>query len=100
MALPWPSGTPLLARSTSVAPSPPAADRTRDTAGRVATGLVTKVRDAVLSPTAALVLMLLGLALLFVLPLVGLPYLAVVVLPAVIYHLRAERRPRIPSARR
>jgi hypothetical protein len=36
--------------------------------------------------------MLLGLALLFVLPLVGLPFVAVVVLPAVIYHLRAERR--------
>jgi hypothetical protein len=44
------------------------------------------------NPLTALVVMLLGLALLFVLPLVGLPFVAVVVLPAVVYHLRPERR--------
>jgi hypothetical protein len=44
------------------------------------------------NPLTALVVMLVGLALLFVLPLVGLPFVAVVVLPAVVYHLRPERR--------
>lgn len=90
MALPWPSGMPLLSR--------PATTATTDGDGDPVAGLrhlARRTREVALNPTTALVAMLLGLVLLFALPLVGLPFLAVVVLPAVIYHLRAERRPRL-----
>jgi hypothetical protein len=92
MALPWPHGTPTLPRPLRAMSSTaaPTADRERTTVSRPA--LLTRVGAVATAPTTALVVMLLGLALLFVLPLVGLPFVAVVVLPAVIYHLRAERR--------
>ena len=102
MALPWPSGTPLFARSPGSAPtagpvaSAPAAER----GATDAPGLPTQVHDVAVNPMTALVAMLLGLVLLFAVPLVGLPFLAVVVLPLVIYHLRAERQSQLHSARR
>jgi hypothetical protein len=102
MALPWPHSTPTLPRPVP-AVSAPAPARPADTAGRA--GLVERTRAAArrsprvaalgalaVNPLTALVVMLVGLALLFVLPLVGLPFVAVVVLPAVIFHLRPERR--------
>jgi hypothetical protein len=92
MALPWPHGTPTLPRPVRAvsATAAPTAERERTTGSRPA--LLTRIEAVVTAPTTALVVMLLGLALLFVLPLVGLPFVAVVVLPAVIYHLGAERR--------
>ena len=54
-----------------------------------------RLRAVATSPTTALVVMLLGLTLLFVLPVVGLPFVALVVLRAVVYHLRAEGRSRL-----
>lgn len=50
------------------------------------------------SPVTALVVIVLGLVLLFAMPLLGLPFLALVVLPAVVHHLRAEHRPHLPGA--
>ena len=103
MALPWPHSTPTLPRPVPPVPGPaPArpAGRTTgvaDLAARVRTAARENPRLAQLAavaahPLTALVVMLVGLALLFVLPLVGLPFVAVVVLPVVIYHLRPERR--------
>lgn len=98
MALPLPQDpsrtlprlVPVLPRITPVV---------RDRAGRAErTGpspAVARAWDAATSPTTALVIMLLGLALLFALPVVGLPFVALVVLPAVVYHLRAEHRVRL-----
>jgi hypothetical protein len=54
-----------------------------------------RARALAISPTTALVIMLLGLGLLFALPVVGLPFVALVVLPAVVYHLRTEHRVRL-----
>lgn len=89
MALPWPHGTPTLPRSVGAVTPVATASRTA-TATRPP--LVARAVALVTAPTTALVVMLVGLALLFVLPLVGLPFVALVVLPAVVYHLRAERR--------
>ena len=104
MALPWPSGMPLLPRQGATASSADASTSADAAApGDAAAGLrhlVARSRELAVNPTTALVAMLLGLALLFVMPLVGLPFLAVVVLPLVIFHLRVERRPRLGSARR
>ena len=105
MALPWPSGMPLLPRpASSTSPSTASSSAHDDTTpGNASAGLrhlAVRAREIAVNPTSALVAMLLGLALLFVVPLVGLPFLAVVVLPAVIFHLREERRPRLGSARR
>lgn len=115
MALPWPHSTPTLPRPVPSVPRPaptPPSERTErldriDGTDRSSarTGLADRAvalarrhpRLAQLgvlatNPLTALVVMLVGLALLFVLPLVGLPFVAVVVLPAVVYHLRPERR--------
>ncbi|WP_433781884.1 hypothetical protein ACQPX6_18675 [Actinomycetospora sp. CA-101289] len=102
MALPWPHSTPTLPRPASAVPRTAPA-RPADAAG--SPGLAARITTAArhqpalvrlgaiaTNPLTALVVMLIGLALLFVLPLVGLPFVAVVVLPAVIFHLRPERR--------
>jgi hypothetical protein len=96
MALPWPHSTPTLPRPV---PAPAAARTTGRTGAinRLGAAARRSPRLAALgafatNPLTALVVMLVGLALLFVLPLVGLPFVAVVVLPAVVYHLRPERR--------
>ncbi|GAA4942889.1 hypothetical protein EV188_105176 [Actinomycetospora succinea] len=93
MALPWPNTAPTLPRPVPTAPRPAPAG----VVGRVSSAARRSPRLARLgafatNPLTALVVMLLGLALLFVVPLVGLPFVAVVVLPAVIYHLRPEHR--------
>ncbi len=59
-----------------------------------------RTREVVISPVTALVVMLLGLIGLFVLPMVGLPFVALVVLPVVIYQLRAEQRRTLRLGRR
>lgn len=92
MAVSWPFA-PTAPRSMAAVPSATpgraaGASTTADAEG----GPTAQVRAVALSPVTGLVVMLLGLALLFVLPPVGLPFVALVVLPAVIYHLRAERR--------
>lgn len=106
MALPWPHNTPTLPRPvpsvSSPAPARPAGRASgvaglTDLAARLGTAARRNPRLApfgtvAANPLTALVVMLVGLALLFVLPLVGLPFVAIVVLPAVIYHLRPERR--------
>ena len=90
MALPWPHSAPTLPRPV------PALTRARlvENAGEMVRTRPVLARLAALatSPVTALIVMLAGLALLFVAPLIGLPFVALVVLPAVIYHLRAERR--------
>ncbi|MFC5140986.1 hypothetical protein ACFPK1_22310 [Actinomycetospora rhizophila] len=93
MALPWPNTAPTLPRPVPAAPRPTPAG----VAGRVGTAArrhpsLVRLGEIATNPLTALVVMLVGLALLFVLPLVGLPFVAVVVLPAVVYHLRPERR--------
>ena len=97
MALPWPHSTPTLPRPVP-APNPagPAA-RAAAFTERVGTAArrhhaLVRLGEIATSPLTALVVMLLGLALLFVLPTVGLPFVALVVLPAVVFHLRPERR--------
>ena len=97
MALPWPHSTPTLPRPVSAAPRtarPAVAAGVAERATTAARSHPAFVRLGAIatSPLTALVVMLIGLALLFVLPLVGLPFVAVVVLPAVIFHLRPERR--------
>ena len=100
MALPWPHSTPTLTRPVSAVPHPAAARSSAPATGLVERITTTARRHPALvrlgeiatHPLTALVVMLIGLALLFVLPLVGLPFVAVVVLPAVIFHLRPERR--------
>jgi hypothetical protein len=99
MALPWPHSTPTLPRPVSAVPRTAPA-RPADAAGfaeRLTTAArrqpaLVRLGTLATNPLTALVVMLVGLALLFVLPLVGLPFVAVVVLPAVIFHLRPERR--------
>ena len=96
MALPWPHSTPTLPRPVSAVPRTAPADSTglaeRVTAAARRNRAVVHLGTIAANPLTALVVMLIGLALLFVLPLVGLPFVAVVVLPAVIFHLRPERR--------
>ena len=94
MAMPWPHGTPTLPRSApALSASEVRPDRT-DADRRELSQVLEPVRAIAASPVTALVAMLVGLALLFVLPLIGLPFVAVVVLPAVVYQLQAERRAR------
>jgi hypothetical protein len=59
-----------------------------------------RARELATSPVTALVVMLLGLVGLFALPMVGLPFVALVVLPVVIYQLRAEQRRHLRLGRR
>jgi hypothetical protein len=96
MALPWPHSTPTLPRPVPAVPRTAPADSTglaeRVTAAARRNPAVLRLGALAANPLTALVVMLIGLALLFVLPLVGLPFVAVVVLPAVIFHLRPERR--------
>ncbi|HWN28325.1 MAG TPA: hypothetical protein VNP37_15265 [Actinomycetospora sp.] len=96
MALPWPHSTPTLPRPVSAVPRTAAADSAalaeRVIAAARRSPAVVRLGTIAANPLTALVVMLIGLALLFVLPLVGLPFVAVVVLPAVIFHLRPERR--------
>ncbi|GAA4888234.1 hypothetical protein [Actinomycetospora straminea] len=94
MALPWPHSTPTLPRPV---PAPSPAARAAALTDRVGTAArrhpaLVRLGEIATSPLTALVVMLLGLALLFVLPTVGLPFVALVVLPAVVFHLRPERR--------
>lgn len=106
MALPWPHSTPTLPRPVPAVPAP--AGRTAsltgvaERAGTAARRHPALVRLGALaaSPVTALVVMLVGLALLFVLPMVGLPFVALVVLPAVVYHLQSERRSNLRRPRR
>ena len=92
MALPWPHGLPTMPVPTvRVAPAAPATRRTRPELERL--------RAIALAPVTTLVAMLAGLVLLFAVPLVGLPFVALVVLPAVIFQLRAERRPYLRTRR-
>ncbi|NMO90493.1 hypothetical protein [Actinomycetospora sp. TBRC 11914] len=88
MALPWPHNTPTLPR---VGLPDLRADQPT-TAARPTPEWLVRARDVATSPVTALVVMLLGLIGLFVLPMVGLPFVALVVLPIVIYQLRAEQR--------
>jgi hypothetical protein len=96
MALPWPHSTPTLPRPlsavTRTAPADSAGLAERVTAAARRSPALVRLGAIAAHPLTALVVMLIGLALLFVLPLVGLPFVAVVVLPAVVFHLRPERR--------
>jgi hypothetical protein len=103
MALPWPHSTPTLPRPVAAParPGTPAPTRLARRGAALAARLGAAARRQPLlvrlgavatAPLTALIVMLVGLALLFALPPVGLPFVAVVVLPAVVYHLRAERR--------
>lgn len=93
MALPWPHGLPTMPVPTvRPAPAPSAAAR-RDRLD------LDRLRTIALAPVTTLVVMLLGLALLFVVPWIGLPFVALVVLPAVVFQLRAERRPYLRARR-
>ena len=96
MAVSWP-----LTPTVSPTPAPSTADRTSAARplAEPAAQAAARLREIALSPVTGLVAMFLGLALLFGLPMVGLPFVAVVVLPAVIYHLQSERRPRYRSHR-
>ncbi|MDT7745062.1 MAG: hypothetical protein QOE59_4140 [Actinomycetota bacterium] len=96
MALPWPHNTPTLPR---VALTDLRADHPATTARTTPEWLV-RAREIATSPVTALVVMLLGLLGLFVLPMVGLPFVALVVLPIVIYQLRAEQRHQLRVGRR
>lgn len=93
MALPWPNTAPTLPRPVPAAPRP----TPTGVVGRVGSAArqhprLVRLGAIATNPLTALIVMLLGLALLFVMPMVGLPFVAVVVLPAVVYHLRPERR--------
>ncbi|PVZ09008.1 hypothetical protein [Actinomycetospora cinnamomea] len=100
MALPWPHSTPTLPRPVpAVSQAAPA--RPSGAEASLTTRVITAARSnptlvrlgaGATSPVTALVVMLLGLALLFVLPMVGLPFVALVVLPAVVHQLRPENR--------
>jgi hypothetical protein len=108
MALPWPHSTPTLPRPVPTVPRSTPAGRTASltaAAGRVGTAarrnpLLVRLGALATDPVTALVVMLLGLALLFVFPMVGLPFVALVVLPAVVYHLQSERRTNLRRPRR
>jgi hypothetical protein len=95
MALPWPHNTPTLPR---VALPELHADQT--STARPTPAWLVRAREVATSPVTALVVMLLGLVALFVLPMVGLPFVALVVLPIVIYQLRAEQRRNLRLGRR
>jgi hypothetical protein len=96
MALPWPHNTPTLPR---VGLADLRADHPTATTHPAPAWLV-RARKVATSPVTALVVMLLGLLGLFVLPMVGLPFVALVVLPTVIYQLRAEQRHQLRLGRR
>lgn len=91
MALPWPQNTPTLPRIASVG----TAERSRTTRLDL-----TRLRAVATSPVTALVVMVLGLVGLFALPTVGLPFVALVVLPVVVHQLRAEQRQNLRRPRR
>lgn len=93
MALPWPQNTPTLPRIAAV--GAPAAERSRTTPVDLA-----RLRAVATSPVTALVVMVLGLVGLFALPMVGLPFVALVVLPVVVHQLRAEQRANLRRPRR
>ncbi|MFC5062272.1 hypothetical protein [Actinomycetospora atypica] len=92
MALPWPQNTPTLPRI--------ALSERSSWASTTVPALVGRARELATSPVTALVVMVLGLTGLFVLPMVGLPFVALVVLPVVVYQLRAEQRHQLRRARR
>ncbi len=94
MAMPWPISAPTLPRPIPGTVRSAPSERTAD-AGSASRGVV----HVLTSPVSALVAMLLGLALLFVLPLVGLPFVALVVFPVTVYHLRLDRRARYRRGR-
>lgn len=102
MALPWPPGAPTIPRLPGIVPflADRSGDDVTDRPRSERSPAVAQLLAALTSPVTALVVMLLGLALLFVLPLVGLPFVALVVLPAVIYQLGAERRIALRRRRR
>ena len=77
------------------------ADRPATTAtARPTPELIVRARHVATSPVTALVVMALGLLGLFVVPMVGLPFVALVVLPVVVYQLRAEQRRTLRLGRR
>lgn len=92
MALPWPQNTPTLPR---FAPVGSTAEPTRAVRLDLA-----RLRDVATSPVTALVVMVLGLVGLFAVPMIGLPFVALVVLPVVVHQLRAEQRANLLRSRR
>lgn len=76
------------------------ADRLAPGTARPAPEALVRARHLATSPVTALVVMVLGLLGLFVLPMAGLLFVAVVVLPVVIYQLRAEQRRTLRLGRR
>ncbi|MCD2196542.1 hypothetical protein LQ327_24510 [Actinomycetospora endophytica] len=70
------------------------------TTARPTPEVLVRARHIATSPVTALVVMALGLLGLFALPVVGLLFVAVVVLPVVIYQLRAEQRRTLRLGRR
>ncbi|HEY2195442.1 MAG TPA: hypothetical protein VGH76_24510 [Actinomycetospora sp.] len=95
MALPWPHNTPTLPRVGL-----PDLRADQSATARPTPEWLLRAREVATSPVTALVVMLLGLVGLFVLPMVGLPFVALVVLPIVIYQLRAEQRRNLRLGRR
>lgn len=92
MALPWPQNTPTLPRIAAVGST-----TERSAATRID---LSRVRAVATSPVTALVVMVLGLVGLFAVPMVGLPFVALVVLPVVVHQLRAEQRANLRRTRR
>jgi hypothetical protein len=70
------------------------------TTARPTPEVLVRARHLATSPKTALVVMALGLLGLFVVPMVGLPFVALVVLPVVVYQLRAEQRRTLRLGRR
>lgn len=94
MALPWPQNAPTLPRFAPV-------NTTAGTANTRASRIdLARLRAVATSPVTALVVMVLGLAGLFVVPTIGLPFVALVVLPVVVHQLRAEQRVNLRRSRR
>lgn len=88
MAQPWAHRLPTAARALA----PESIRRAEEPHAATLPAWAEGLRARVTSPTTALVVMALGLAALFVVPLVGLVFVAAVVLPMVIFQLRAEQR--------
>lgn len=103
MALPWPHGLPTLPRPTLPRPASAVRPTVRPVpvpaTSRSHSSLAARLRTLAVAPVTTLVAMLVGLALLFAVPLVGLPFVGLVVLPAVVFHLRAERRTQLRARR-
>ncbi|WP_433798261.1 hypothetical protein [Actinomycetospora sp. CA-084318] len=91
MALPWPQNAPTLPRFAPVSTTETTRAHRLDLA---------RLRAVATSPVTALVVMVLGLAGLFVVPTIGLPFVALVVLPVVVHQLRAEQRANLRRSRR